>query len=324
MKKSLLNRWLDGEFDAFGQMPQDQEGHDLTRDQKKELEQAETVRVDKMPRTKKLEEKERKAFRVWYSLVSAACCLTLAVVFLYMTAHITAYGNDNPRAHVIADRYIEQGTEETGAVNAVAAMILDYRAFDTLGESHVLFTALIVVMIMLRADKRNMRTGQEDYYRIRFEKYYPTERDPILRLTGTVHGCLILLFGIYILLNGHLGPGGGFSGGAVLGTGLIILASAAGDAAIDRFLNARRFQTASVCALGFYCLAKGYVFFTGANGLENYIPKGIPGNILSAGLILPLDIAVGFVVGLTMFGFYSLFRRGLIGGDGQNDSIIAE
>ena len=317
-KKDLLNRWLDGEFDAFGRMPEDKEGHDLTRDEKKELEQAEAARVEAMPGTRKIAEKERRAFRVWYGVVAAACCLTLAAVFLYMTAHITAYGSDNPRTHVIADRYIEKGTEETGAVNAVAGMILDYRAFDTLGESHVLFTALIAVMIMLRADGRNMRAGQEDYYRIRFEKYYPTERDPILRLTGTVHGCLILLFGIYILLNGHLGPGGGFSGGAVLGTGLIILASAAGDRAMDRFLTAKRFQAASVCALAFYCLAKGYVFFTGANGLENHIPKGTPGNILSAGLILPLDIAVGFVVGLTMFGFYSLFRRGLIGGEGEH------
>ena len=319
MKKDLLNRWLDGEFDAFERMPEAREGHDLTRDEKKELEQAEADRVEALPDTRKIAETEGKVFRLWYRLAAAACCLTLAVVFLYMTAHITVYGRENPRTGVIADRYIERGTEETGAVNAVAGMILDYRAFDTLGESFVLFTALTVATILLRLDRRNMRSGLEDYYRIRFEHYYPTERDPVLRVTGLIHGFLILLFGIYILLNGHLGPGGGFSGGAVLGTGLIILASALGDDAMDRFLTARRFRTVSVCALAFYCLAKGYVFFTGANRLENHIPKGTPGAILSAGLILPLDIAVGFVVGLTMFGFYSLFRRGLIGGGGEND-----
>ena len=68
-------------------------------------------------------------------------------------------------------------------------------------------------------------------------------------------------------------------------------------------------------ALGFYSFAKGYVFFTGANGMENHIPRGTPGAILSGGLILPLDIAVGLVVAVTMFGFYSLFRRGSIGGN---------
>ena len=55
-------------------------------------------------------------------------------------------------------------------------------------------------------------------------------------------------------------------------------------------------------------------FFTGANGLNNHIPKGTPGAILSGGLILPLDIAVGIVVCCAMFGFYSLFKRGSIGG----------
>ena len=204
-------------------------------------------------------------------------------------------------------------------MNAVAGMILDYRAFDTLGESHVLFTALVVVMLMLKLDETNTRKDREDYYRVRFEKYYPTDKDPILRLAGTLQGSFILLFGIYILLNGHLGPGGGFSGGAVLGTGLIILASSLGDADIDHFLTEKRFRVFTASALIFYILAKGYVFFSGANGLDNHIPKGTPGAILSAGLILPLDIAVGVIVACTMFGFYSLFRRGGIGGDETDD-----
>jgi multicomponent Na+:H+ antiporter subunit B len=68
-------------------------------------------------------------------------------------------------------------------------------------------------------------------------------------------------------------------------------------------------------SLAFYSFAKGYVFFTGANGIPNGVPKGTPGAVLSGGLILPLDIAVGMVVACTMFGFYSLFRRGSIGGE---------
>ncbi|MBQ9617343.1 MAG: hypothetical protein IJR48_03170, partial [Oscillibacter sp.] len=59
----------------------------------------------------------------------------------------------------------------------------------------------------------------------------------------------------------------------------------------------------------------------GANGLESHIPKGVPGAILSGGLILPLDIAVGLVVACTMFGFYSLFRRGTIAEDGAAGTV---
>ena len=85
--------------------------------------------------------------------------------------------------------------------------------------------------------------------------------------------------------------------------------------ALDKVFTEKLLKTVTFIALTFYSFAKGYVFFTGANGIENHIPKGIPGMILSGGLILPLDIAVGFVVACTMFGFYSLFRRGSIGYD---------
>ena len=84
---------------------------------------------------------------------------------------------------------------------------------------------------------------------------------------------------------------------------------------MDRFLPRQRIRWIAFVALSFYSFAKGYVFFTGANGLENHIPKGTPGAILSGGLILPLDVAVGMVVACTMFGFFSLFKRGSIGSD---------
>lgn len=314
MKGDLFNRWLDGEADFS--LPDAAESRDLSREERKALRKEEAQRIEALPGTRRVAATEQRIFRLSYLLTALVCCITLSGVFLYMTAHITSYGDENPRTEEVAQRYIERGVEETGAINAVAGMILDYRAFDTLGESHVLFTALVVVMLLLRQDSRNMRSYYEDYYRIRMERYYPTERDPILRRVGTVLSGCILLFGIYVLLNGHLGPGGGFSGGAVLGTGLIILASALGDEAVDRVLTAKRFSLLSFFALSFYSFAKGYVFFTGANGIENHIPKGTPGAILSAGLILPLDVAVGLVVGCTMFGFYSLFRRGAIGGEG--------
>ena len=101
----------------------------------------------------------------------------------------------------------------------------------------------------------------------------------------------------------------------MVGSGLIICAAAYGFNSTDRMITRKTAGLIAFFALGFYSFAKGYVFFTGANGLENHIPKGTPGAILSGGLILPLDIAVGLVVATTMFGFYSLFRRGSIGGN---------
>ncbi|MBQ7682228.1 MAG: hypothetical protein IJT31_08480 [Oscillibacter sp.] len=322
MNDERFRRWLDGETDVMEHILDGKRGHDLPRqDQRRLQREAEEVAVVRMGR---VIHSERRLFSAWYRVAAVLCCLVLMVVFLYMVAHITRYGAENPRATEITERYVEHGLEETGAVNIVAGMILDYRAFDTLGESHVLFTALICVMILLRRDQKNMRTAYEDYYRISEEDYFPTDRDQIARRVGGVLTPCILLFGIYILLNGQISPGGGFSGGAVLGAGLVIFASTRGDSAVDRFLTKRVFHWAAFCALSFYSFAKGYVFFMGANGLENHIPKGVPGAILSGGLILPLDIAVGLVVACTMFGFYSLFRRGTIAEEGAAGTVSGD
>ena len=82
---------------------------------------------------------------------------------------------------------------------------------------------------------------------------------------------------------------------------------------MNKFFSAKLFNGVAGVALGFYCLSKAYSFFCGANGYETFIPKGIPGAILSGGLILPLNIAVGMVVTMTMFGIYCMFKRGRIG-----------
>ena len=100
-----------------------------------------------------------------------------------------------------------------------------------------------------------------------------------------------------------------------MGSGLIVCAASFGFMSTDRVVTKKTANLITFFALAFYSFAKGYVFFTGANGIENHIPKGTPGAILSGGLILPLDVAVGLVVACTMFGFYSLFRRGSIGGN---------
>ena len=62
--------------------------------------------------------------------------------------------------------------------------------------------------------------------------------------------------------------------------------------------------------IGCFAQTNSGSFYTGANHIESIIPKGTPGAILSSGLILPLNICVGMVVACTMYGFYSLFKKG--------------
>ena len=238
-----------------------------------------------------------------FAYLAGLLCGVLAVLMLLTAADLPPYGSDAaPTVNEVARRYVEQGTEETGAVNTVAGMILDYRAFDTLGESFVLFTAMCAVTILLN------RSGKKRWLRQPDVVDYAS--DPIVAPMCRFLIPVILVFGIYILLNGHLSPGGGFSGGSILAAGLMLFAMVWGDSAASAVLRPRRLQTVVLCSLGFYCLAKSYSFYTGANHLHSIISPGTPGRILSAGLILPLNVAVGFVVCCTMYSFYMYFRRG--------------
>lgn len=243
-------------------------------------------------------------FKRIYFCMAVLFCLALITVLLLTVSSLPVFGSpENPASNEVVSRYIEDGLAETGAVNIVAGMILDYRAFDTLGESHVLFIAATCVIILLRADSRSSK-----------KKIPPksSHADPILKATATVLTPFILIFGIYIVLNGHLSPGGGFSGGAIIGAGLILAANAFGFEKTEKFFTRKTYSIISVTSLLFYSAAKSYSFYTGANHIESLIPKGTPGAILSSGLILPLNICVGLVVACTMFGFYSLFRKGEI------------
>lgn len=251
-------------------------------------------------------------FQRFYQAACALFCLAFISIMLVAVSWLPANGSPAaPDNNEVSARYIEKGLQETGAVNIVTGMILDYRAFDTFGESNVLFAATMAVMILLRFDAKGK--SEEELLRAKAElndRLYEPKNDVILQRVAGFLVPLILIFGIYIILNGHLSPGGGFSGGAIMGAGLILYLNAFGFAKTERFFTEKTYKWICFCALSFYGLAKSYSFYTGANQLESHIPLGTPGAILSSGLILPLNICVGLVVACTMYAFYALFRKG--------------
>ncbi len=247
-----------------------------------------------------------------YRVLSVVLCVVMIGVLIWMVQFLPGFGRpDNPVNNEVSARYIANGVEETGAINFVTGMILDYRAFDTFGESCVLFIATVCVQILLRLDPDD--TDPVNVKRRReaaTDRLFEPKNDIILQKVSVVLVPILFIFGIYIILNGHLSPGGGFSGGAVIGAGLILYLCAFGYRKTEQFFTIKTFRIISLAALITYCLAKSYSFFTGANHLESHIPLGIPGNILSSGLILVLNICVGSVVACTMYAFYTLFRKG--------------
>lgn len=105
------------------------------------------------------------------------------------------------------------------------------------------------------------------------EKLFDLRDDVPLRNTVRCVFPFVVMFGAYVLLAGHLGPGGGFSGGAILGAGMILLSCSYGDEKTGVFFNEKIFKAVSCTALCFYSLSKTYSFYTGANDLESIIPR---------------------------------------------------
>lgn len=308
-------KWLNG--DTEPEMPEYKVTKELDNSKHKKIISAQSTAAHYV--NKKKEKKgdiaknwEFRFFQKFYKIMSLIICISIITILLITVSYLPRFGEaSNPDNNEVSARYIEKGLEETGAVNIVTGMILDYRAFDTFGESNVLFIAACSVLILLRIDKN--KDGSKNKVKITEEendRLFEPKNDIILQKIASILVPPIIIFGIYVILNGHLSPGGGFSGGAIIGAGLILYLNAFGFEKTERFFVEKTFKTVTFCALSFYCLAKSYSFFTGANHLESGIPLGIPGAILSSGLILPLNICVGLVVACTMYTFYCMFRKG--------------
>jgi multisubunit Na+/H+ antiporter MnhB subunit len=90
-----------------------------------------------------------------FNTVSTLCFVAVFLFFAWTALReLPRFGEP---IMTVVKRYIAQGTTETGAVNLVTAVILDFRAYDTLGEATVLFTSVIGIMAILRRPGRKKR-----------------------------------------------------------------------------------------------------------------------------------------------------------------------
>jgi multicomponent Na+:H+ antiporter subunit B len=115
---------------------------------------------------------------------------------------------------------------------------------------------------------------------------------------------LILLFGIYIVLHGHLSPGGGFAGGIIIALSFIHLMLAFGrETALKKLSEARASFFESLGAIMFLAIA--ILGFAGGYFFLNFFSnKGEPFRLFSAGIIPLCNIAICFKVGAGLFAIF--------------------
>ena len=180
---------------------------------------------------------------------------------------------------------------EDGSANVVTSIVVNYRSFDTLGEVSVLFCAAIGVGILASMLKSKRR--------IEFEEH------KILRTSTGIALPLILLFGAYIFIHGHLSPGGGFPGGTTIALGILLLMLSNNEFKVtDVAKHVEQSAGAGYVVIGLMGMAIGGVF------LINFLPTGVVGNLFSAGVVPIVYTFIGFKVGAELSNVISDLREG--------------
>ena len=181
---------------------------------------------------------------------------------------------------------------ERHATNVVAAVTFDYRGVDTMGEEYILFAAVLGVAILLRAQRDEHEEAPDEDAA---DRHAPATSNAV-RVVGLALVGPVVLFGLYLVAHGHLTPGGGFQGGVVLATAALLVFLSGEYVTLRRVSPelatdvAESVGAAAYVAIGLLGVAAGTAF------LANVLPLGQPGQLLSAGMIPPINAAVGLEV----------------------------
>ncbi len=212
----------------------------------------------------------------------------------------------------LAHYYVEKGPQEIGAANIVTAIVVTYRGLDTLGEVTVLFISAAGVGLILRRSRR--RTDGEPHEKNDTVKDSRTEgtavvHKPASEIVETATELLlpmIMLFGIYVFLNGHLSPGGGFQGGAIIASGTMFLLLALPESHISRLMIA---ITESLSGFSYVVIGVLGIIYAGGFLDNRFMDLGTYGDLFSAGAIPLIYTFVGLKVGFELSAVLDRFRK---------------
>ena len=190
-----------------------------------------------------------------------------------------------------ATAYTTRSAAETGSVNVVTAILMDYRAFDTLGEATVIFASVAVAAAILGKPRFSSNRTMGLLSRRLLSALLP----------------LFLIFPLFVIFHGHISPGGGFQGGVSLAVLVILIHVAFGDRFGGRViplkvLSASEYGAAlGLVAVGFIGVFQGSAFL--ANVAAGF-PRGTAGTLASGGVIPVLNLLVGLKVAAGLSSLY--------------------
>ena len=222
-------------------------------------------------------------------LISAILLTILALGLAFALVEIPFGANQINSSLKPGRHYLENGVDETGAANVVTSVVVTYRGFDTLGEVTILFIAAIGLGAVLYTRRKQLPEVQ------------PQPASLILQTGCRFLFPLILVFGTYIFIHGHLSPGGGFQGGVIVASAFLLVYLGCMEKKIARTGLA---VTESFAGLVFVIVGLAGLAI-GGSFLMNFLPQGTVNTLFSAGVIPVIYVAIGFKVGSELAGIVS-------------------
>ncbi|MGD8914049.1 MAG: Na(+)/H(+) antiporter subunit B [Candidatus Thiodiazotropha sp.] len=224
-------------------------------------------------------------------LIALLLMLVLGAVFWQL---LSTYQPDT-ELNLTGRYYADHTADDLGAANIVTAIIVTYRGLDTLGEVTVLFLSAAIVGLVLASGHQREKTRRQ-----------LTPVGELLTSGTRLLVPLFMLLGVYIFVNGHLTPGGGFQGGAVIASGVLLILLA------DPVKHlSHRVITIVESLTGFFYVSIGVLgLFLAGGFLDNRIlPLGEFGQLFSAGAIPLIYSLIGLKVGAEFSSMLTDFSK---------------
>lgn len=193
---------------------------------------------------------------------------------------------------LVGSYYPRVSIEEVKSYNVVSAVVFDYRGADTMIEQLILFAAVVGADLLLR---RQRGEREELPQRSLPERDVP-RMSRALQLAGVVLAGLSIFVAMYVILHAQFTPGGGFQSGVLLAGALLAAYIADEYVTFARLTSTPAIERVEAVAAGAYVVVGAIGLAVGGFFLDNFLPLGELGTLLSSGTIYLLNLIVGVEV----------------------------
>jgi multicomponent Na+:H+ antiporter subunit B len=255
--------------------------------------------------------KAKKRGRLAAKFIGLGAAVIMGLVLLAAERNFPGFADPgSPASLHLSPYYITQTLADTAVPNMVTSVLADYRGFDTMFETAVIFAAGLAVIAILRRTKRSDRCELPEPYTIS-----AGYEDTIIRFVGRQLVPFMQLFALYVVAHGHHSPGGGFQGGVILGASFILLAICYDTRMIIGIMSERsnillgNIGVLIYAGIGFVCL------LLGANFLDySMLSKVLPATdriMARSHGMLGIEIGVAIAVMAIVISIYiNIFSHG--------------